>query len=64
MVSDEESALLRLVVADESNPESAHVDILVVDHVTVMGLPLSTRLGLTVRLLIEPFTTQAAPTCA
>lgn len=60
---DEESAEDRAEVPVVANPESAQVAIWDVPQLMVVLLPLSTRLGLTIRLLIEPATTQVEPPC-
>lgn len=60
------------VIEEESNEESVavpaalkpvrlHVDICELLHVTVAGLPLSTREGLAVKLSMEPANTQMEP---
>ena len=55
--TEEESADERAEVPSVSSPESAHVAMLEVDHDTVVLPPLSTRLGLAVRLLMAPANT-------
>jgi hypothetical protein len=62
-VTEEESADERTEVPVAANPESEHVAMWEVDHATVAVLPLSTRLGFAVSVLITPASTQVEPLC-
>lgn len=63
-LSEEESVEARLAVPLASKPESVQADMWAVLQVTVVWVPLSTRLGLAVRLLMTPCSTQVEPLCS